>query len=264
MNRVHAVELEDLPWVPSVLRDGGTDLLDLGFAKTGFYDGVADKLAALLAATGERRLHDLCSGGGGGALQLRERLREQGVAFALTLTDRFPNAAGAARVAALGDPDTRYASEPADAMAAGGDAPGVRTMSGALHHFRPEDVTRLIGAVVARRLPLAFFDVAASPAIRKLPWVLAPLPLALNMLMLAVGSLALTPLVRPARPASWLFTYVLPLIPALVAWDGTISALRAYTPDELLALARAVPGADGYRWDAGVAGRALYLTGAPV
>lgn len=263
MQRLHLFELEDLPWVPSPLRDGGTDLLDLGFDRMGFYDGVAPQLDALIARTGTAQLLDLCSGGGGGVLQIARRLRAGGRRFELTLTDRYPNEGAAARLAALGDTTTRYRMAPVDAMEGGGAEPGIRTMAGALHHFRPDDVRRLIAGIVAQRRPLAFFDVAASPMVRKLPLALLPLPALINMAMLFVGSLLLTPLVRPVRPLSLLFTYALPLIPVLVAWDGLVSALRAYTPEELLALARSVDGAADYTWDAGVAGKALYLVGHP-
>jgi hypothetical protein len=71
------------------------------------------------------------------------------------------------------------------------------------------------------------------------------------------------PFVRPIRASRLALTYLLPLIPALMAWDGTVSAIRAYAPEELLAIARAVPGSEGYEWDAGVAGSALYFTGYP-
>ena len=73
----------------------------------------------------------------------------------------------------------------------------------------------------------------------------------------------LVPLVRPFRVSRVVLTYLLPLIPVLVAWDGTVSALRAYTPDELLELARSTPGSERYVWEAGTAGSALYLTGIP-
>ncbi|MFN7147295.1 MAG: hypothetical protein ACK4YP_26240, partial [Myxococcota bacterium] len=132
-----------------------------------------------------------------------------------------------------------------------------------LHHFPPEAVRALIAGVVARGDPIAFFDVAASPAIRKMPVVLAPIAMLFNMLVLFVGSLLLVPLVRPFRVSRLLLTYVVPLIPLLVAWDGTVSALRAYTPDEVLALARSAPGGDRYTWEAGVSGSALFLTGRP-
>jgi len=35
MRRVHLFELEDLDWIPPPVRDGGTDLRDLGLAKPG-------------------------------------------------------------------------------------------------------------------------------------------------------------------------------------------------------------------------------------
>lgn len=263
MRRLHLFELEDFDWVPRPIRDGGTDLLDLGFDRIGFYDGVAPELVALLRATGVPRVVDLCSGGGGGALQLRRHLRAAGLDVELVLSDRNPSDAGRARVAALADPRTRYRSEHVDAMDGGGDLEGVRTMFGALHHFDPASIRALLTGIVARRAPIAFFDVAASPAIRRTPIVLAPLAMTVNVLMLFVGSLVLVPFVRPFRLSRWVLTYLLPAIPALVAWDGTVSALRAYTTDELLEIARSVPGADGYAWDAGVAGSALYLAGTP-
>ncbi len=261
MRRVHLFELEDFDWVPRPIRDGGTDLLDAGFARIGFYDGVVPELAALIERTNERALLDLCSGGGGGTLHLLQKLERKDVT--LSLSDRHPSEAGQARVAALADPAVTYRPEPVDAMRGGGELPGVRTMSGALHHFRPEDVRALIAGVVARRAPLAFFDVAASPAIRKLPMVLAPIAMLINMIALSLGSLLLVPLVRPFRLSRFLLTYLVPAIPLLVAWDGTVSALRAYTPDEVLSYARSVPGGDTYTWDAGVRGSALYLVGAP-
>ncbi len=263
MRRIHLFELEDFSWVPRAIRDGGTDLLDLGFDRLGFYKGVAPKLLALLQATGARRVVDLCSGGGGGTLQMRRLARDAGNTAEFVLSDLHPNEAGMERVAALGDAHTRYRPEPVDAMTGGGTLEGVRTMAGALHHFPPDAVRSLLAGVVAQRAPLAFFDVAASPGIRKAPLVVAPLAMAVNMVMLFVGSLFLVPLVRPFRWSRVLLTYVLPVIPLLVGWDGTVSALRAYTPEELLALAASVPGAEHYFWDAGRAGAALYLTGMP-
>lgn len=263
MRRVHLFELEDFDWVPRPVRDGGTDLLDLGFERIGFYDGVAPELASVVREMGATRLVDLCSGGGGGTLQMWRQLRDAGTEVELALSDRNPNAAGITRVEALGDPRVSYRRESVDATGGGGELEGVRTMSGALHHFPPDAVRALITGIVARRAPLAFFDVAASPAIRRLPMVLAPLAMAVNMLMLSLGSLVLVPFVRPFRLSRWLLTYLVPAIPVLVAWDGTVSALRAYTPDELLEIARSVPGADAYEWKAGVAKSALYLTGVP-
>ena len=104
MRRFQLFELEDLEWVPSAIRNGGTDLLDFGFDRLGFYDGVAPKLVELLERTKSKRVVDLCSGGGGGTLQMRRKVRESGNDVEFLLSDRHPNEAGIARVAALEDP----------------------------------------------------------------------------------------------------------------------------------------------------------------
>jgi hypothetical protein len=84
-----------------------------------------------------------------------------------------------------------------------------------------------------------------------------------NFVALFVLSLVLVPVVRPFRLSRLLLTYLVPAIPLLFAWDGTVSALRAYRPEELLRLANAAEGGARYDWDAGVAGKALYLIGRP-
>ncbi|MDC3961391.1 class I SAM-dependent methyltransferase [Polyangium jinanense] len=264
MQRMQLVELEDLPWMPAAIRDGGTDLLDLAFDRLGFYREVVPKLEALLDRTRCTQVVDVCSGGGGGALYAIRALRDAGredVRF--VLTDRYPNEAGRARVAERNDAKLVYREDPVDALAVPPELDGVRTMWGALHHFPPEAVTALVASIVRDQKPLGFFDVAASKTIRGLPTVLAPVAMGINIATLFVGSFVLVPFVRPLRASRWALTYLVPLIPTLVAWDGTVSAIRAYAPDELLAIARSVPGGDAYDWDAGVAGSALYFTGCP-
>jgi hypothetical protein len=264
VRRVHLFEFEDLPWVPAAIRDGGTDLLDFGFARLGFYRALAPKLRELIEKVGATRITDLCSGGGGGALALRaELLRDGRPDLEWVFTDRNPNAAAIERVRALDDPRARYHADPVDALDAGGALPGLRTMFGALHHFRPPEVRRLLRGVMERGHAVALFDVAASPALRRVPLALAPLAMAPNMVMLTIATLVAVPFIRPWKASRWIFTYAVPLIPLLVAWDGTVSAMRAYTPDELLAMAAEADVEGRYRWDAGVGGKALYLCGRP-
>jgi len=269
VQRVQLIELEDLPWFPRAIRDGGTDVLDLMFARMGFYRALVPELVALMETTGMHRLVDLCSGGGGGAMAMRALLYEQGHAqgrrdLELVLTDRYPNAAAAARVRELGDPGVRWHDEPVDAFHVSPGLPtGIRTMYGALHHFRPQDVQRLVQAAVDDGVPLAFFDGAAPPILRKLPGALVPAFAVPNALLLTAVSLALVPFVRPFRLSRVLLTYAVPAIPLLFAWDGTVSALRMYTPEELLALAHAVRGSERYAWTAKRGGPALCLIGHP-
>lgn len=263
MRRVQWFELEDLPWLPAAIRDGGTDALDTLFARIGFYDAVMPAVLARLREIAPRRVVDLGSGGGGGALQVYRAARRAGNELEFVLTDRFPNASGAARVDAVGDPRLRYERTPVDAHTAPIDPSALYTICSALHHFPPDMVQALFARLVAHRVPLAVVDVAASPMLRRLPAVLLPIAMGLNMLVLFLVTLLLMPLVRPFHGSRLALTYLLPAIPVLMAWDGTVSAMRAYTPDELLRLATAVPGADRYEWSAGRGGSALYLIGHP-
>jgi len=265
MERVHAFEFEDLPWVPAAVRDGGRDLLDVMFARLRFYRPLAPALRDLLRETGFDALSDVCSGSGGGAVAMLAELdalshRE----VSLSLSDRFPNESAIARVRDEGDARVRYLAAPRDALDAPADPQAVRTMFGALHHFRPDDVRRAITRAVEARVPVAFFDVAASPVIRRLPGALLPLAAVPNLALLFAISLALVPLARPFRLSRVALSYALPLIPVLYAWDGTVSALRAYTPEELLAIARSTPGGDGYDWRCEREGPALALLGRPL
>jgi hypothetical protein len=264
VRRLHLFEFEDLPWVPKPVRDGGRDVLDLLFARIGFYRGLVGNLRTLVAVTGDRQLVDLCSGGGGGALAMRALLTEQERnELSLVLSDRYPNAAAVARVRELGDARVSYRPESVDALAVPKDLQGLRTMYGALHHFRPEQVQRLIESAIADKAAIAFFDVATAPVLRKLPLVLAPIAGLLNFALLLPVPVLMVPATRPFRWSRVLFTYVLPLIPLLFAWDGTISAMRAYGPDELLELARTARGGEDYVWEVAREDLALCLLGYP-
>jgi hypothetical protein len=72
-----------------------------------------------------------------------------------------------------------------------------------------------------------------------------------------------------ARPATWwrlALTYLVPLLPLLILWDGVVSSLRTYAPADLEKLTAGL-GTGGYRWTSGVLraqGMAItYLIGWP-
>ena len=62
--------------------------------------------------------------------------------------------------------------------------------------------------------------------------------------------LAVTPFIRPVRLTRLLLTYLLPVVPFCTWWDGMVSCLRAYTPDELTRMVASLPDND-YVWDIG-------------
>lgn len=92
----------------------------------------------------------------------------------------------------------------------------------------------------------------------------------LAMLLSPLTVLAATPFIRPFRASRLALTYAVPAIPLFCLFDGMVSSLRVYYPDELTAIAaRAEGGQGGYHWDIGrlpvpgTPARITYLIGHP-
>jgi hypothetical protein len=256
VRRRHLVELEDLPWWPRVFRDAATDYLVTALRHTGTYAGLAPRLASALKRAGTTRITDLCSGGGGPWADLLPALRAEGVDASLCLTDKYPNTGAFQRLAAEVS-GARY--EPGSVSAT--DVPphlaGFRTVFTAFHHFRPADARAILAAAVRDRQ-----GIAVAEATSRTPAALA------IMLLVPLAVWLLTPVIRPFRWSRLFWTYVVPVVPAAVMFDGVVSCLRIYTPDEMLAMAREA-GGDAFDWEAGVerpAGSPIpipYLIGVP-
>ncbi len=158
----------------------------------------------------------------------------------MTLTDRFPNAAAFALASRRfpGVVDVRH--EPVDAAQVPPDLVGLRTIFSAFHHFPPDVGRAIIADAVRQGRAIAIFEATQRTAAALAAMLCTPLLVWL-----------LTPLIRPRTPTRLLLTYLLPVVPAIVLFDGVVSCLRSYTVEELRALVAQVEGADGYHWEVG-------------
>jgi hypothetical protein len=256
VKRRHFIELEDLPWWPRLFRDAATDYLVAAIRHTRTYSGLAPRLAAAVKRTGAARIIDLCSGGGGPWPDLLPALRASGVDVPVCLTDKYPNTAALRRVAAT-TPGARFEEEPVSATDVPARLAGFRTVFTAFHHFRPADARAILAAAVRDRQGIAIAEAAQRT------------PVALAMMALVpLAVWVLTPAIRPFRWSRLFWTYLVPVIPLAVLFDGVVSCLRIYTLEEMLAMGREV-GGDGYEWEAGLerpAGSPIpipYLIGVP-
>jgi hypothetical protein len=239
MARLHLMELEDQPWFPAVLRDAGTAYLRLAADLAGQPGYMAPKLAELLRASGARCLVDLCSGGAGPVPAVVDALRDEGVEVTALLTDRYPNVQTLAAVAARSDGRVTVHPESVDATSVPASLDGCRTLFNALHHFRPPDARRILQSAVDSRQPVAVFDVAERSVPFLVGILFAPLFFALAC-----------PFLRPFDWRWLVFTYLVPVIPLFVVWDGFVSGLRAYTVAELDEMVSGLEG-DGFTWETG-------------
>jgi hypothetical protein len=235
-----------------------TDFLCFTMERFAPYSVAAPLLARALTRMGEGRIVDLCSGGGGPWLDLVRRIPATGgPVVRVTLTDAFPNRAAYARLgqqtAGLvgGETESVPATQVPERLG------GFRTLFTALHHFPPPAARAILADAVRRRSGIGVFEITERSFLSLIGMLVLPL-----MVLLA------TPFIRPFRWSRLLLTYLVPLVPLAVWFDGTVSCLRSYTPAELLELARGL-GDDGYTWDAGMVRsaplvtRVTYLIGVP-
>jgi hypothetical protein len=249
MRRVHLFEIEELPRCPRAVREGLTDYLAFAIERGRAYAAAAPLLVRALSEPGARpapgeqaAVVDLASGGGGPWRSLVPALGAAGIPVRVRLTDLYPNRAAYHRLAAETGGTISGEAEPVSADAVPAALSGFRTMFSAFHHFAPEGARRVLADAAARGAGIAVFEATRRDARAILVTCLTPL-----IVLLA------TPFIRPFRWSRLFWTYVVPAIPLVVLFDGVVSCLRTYTPDELRTLADGV-GGDGYRWEAGEAG----------
>jgi hypothetical protein len=253
--RLQLIEWNDQPWLPDVLRRALTDYLTTVIEKGDLFGPMVPHLARLCARPGYDGIVDLCSGAGGPWLRLQPALEMAlGKPVRVTLTDLHLNRAALARIAAATSGAVRGEAEPVDARAVPPRLVGMRTLFDGFHHLRPDDAHAVLADAHSRRQPIAIVEGTR----RSLSAVVA-------MLFVPLVVLLVTPLIRPFSWGRLLFTYVLPIVPLLVLWDGVVSCLRGYRPSELRALTADLD--DRYEWEVGEYRRhgavVTYLLGAP-
>lgn len=220
--RLQLFEFNDARWAPAVVRDTLVDSLSRAIRWGGLLDGIIEPLRECLRASGTKSVLDLCAGAGGPAAVLSRALPD--VDF--LLSDLYP------QVEAWKSAGLSFIAEPVDAtnIPPSLGANRVRLIVNALHHFPPSlarEVLRglcagdSLGVFIAEGLvrnPLSF--VAMGPV--------------------GLASLLATPLLAPKRRL--LATALLPVSLAASVWDGTVSAFRIHTPEELHAMVADLPG----------------------
>lgn len=259
MGRIHAFEFEDQAWFPGVIRQYMTDFLSyMGGWSAIPYQPFIERLAEVMQRTGDLRVIDLCSGGGGPAViiarHLQQRLKRP---VGVVLTDLYPSPSRLAHGRSVLPAWVELEPRAVDAQHVPDDLTGFRLVCNGFHHLRPEQARCCLLDAVRQRRGVAVVELAhRSP---------------LSMLQIVLGTvtqLAVTPFIKPFRWSRLLLTYALPVVPVCTLWDGIVSCLRVYDPDELRLLISALPDND-YKWECGrldiprMPAQLTYLIGAP-
>lgn len=260
MRRRHYFEFEDMAWLPGWLRECMTLYIALIHRVLGSVPVLAPLVRRALDASPQRRVVDLCSGAGGPMPRVMEEVRAQSdEAVELVLSDLYPNTVAAARLSDASK-GVRYEEGSVDAAAVPETLGGVRTIVCGLHHMRPEQARAIVEDARKKRQPFVAFEISDNSAPFVLWWTAIPIGF--------VMAFFLTPFVRPLTWRQIIFTYLIPVLPMLIAWDGAVSNVRTYGEEDLKELLSGAQGED-YSWEVGTVssgrgpGKMLYLLGLP-
>jgi hypothetical protein len=234
MRRLHLFEFGDQPWFPQILRDAETAYLTAAYrAWPALPRRWAERISMVLNRGEPAEILDLCSGSGGAMPQIVAELLKRDYDVRAILTDLYPNPAPGSH------PRIRWLAEPVDATRVPPKLAGVRTMFSAFHHFRPDAARAILRDAFERQRAICIFESGSGTLLGIAAMMGVPLAV-----------LALMPLAKPFRWAYLVFTYLVPLTPLIVLWDGIVSMLRIYSPEQMQKLTADLQ-ATGYVWELG-------------
>ncbi|KAM5346486.1 hypothetical protein ACJ41O_009491 [Fusarium nematophilum] len=255
--RMHLFEIDDQQWFPAFLRARVQDALSLTWrSKTPIQSQSPASLAASLlikhlgSSLPEFTFIDFCAGGGGPTPAIERiinaHLRAGGsTPVRFVLTDLHPNVESWHKIARK-NPLVTYESAPVDASAAPKHLvrreDGTRTFrlfNLAFHHFDDGLATAILRDTVETSEGFGIFELQD----RTFGSFVA-------CFLLGIGALLGAPLHawRWRSPSTLFFSWLIPILPFVLVFDGLISSLRTRTPEEVEALLRSC-GADASRWE---------------
>lgn len=237
MARIHLFEFEDLRWFPKSLRTFGTDFLQFLSLKTKMFVPVIPLLTEVLEKTQSNKIIDLGSGSGGPWQSLLPGLTSNIPDCRVTFTDFYPNADSLNKE--LKDlPEVNYHSTSVDARKVPPELKGVRTLFLSFHHFKEKEALQILQNAVNTQSGIAIFEGQE----RSIPSII-------GMLFSPITVLLTTPFIKPFSIKRLLFTYIIPVIPIFVLWDGVVSSLRTYSIKEMKNLIQSTQNQDTFHWE---------------
>jgi hypothetical protein len=256
LKRIHLFEFEDQSWFPVSVRNYMTDYLQIIANTLNFYDTVVPIIQKGVEKSGANKIVDLASGGGGGWLAISDKIAKTIPGVTIQLTDFYPNIQAFKNTQEKFPQLFDYSEDSIDATNVPKELKGLRTQFLSFHHFKPEDAKKILQNAVDSNQPIAIFEAIERNAEGFLKAFSTPLTV-----------YALTPFIKPFDVKRLLLTYVLPVVPFFIGFDGMVSVGRMYSQEEMKALTNSLENSESFEWEIGVKRNGLmgiqYLLGYP-
>jgi hypothetical protein len=239
--RNYLFEFEDLAWFPDTIRESMTDYLRYLITKVEFYRPVVPLIIDGMNQSNAKQIIDLCSGGGGAIEQIQNDLNQlSNNEIKIILTDKYPNKKAYEFLSAKTEGAISFTDIAVDAADVPLTLKGFRTIFSGFHHFDKSTAKAVLNNAVQTKSGIGIFD-GGDRHIFAVLAILVVHPLVF---------LFFTPFFRPFRFSRLFFTYIIPIIPFCTVWDGIVSIMRLYKPNELLQIAKEVEP-ETYHWSSG-------------
>jgi hypothetical protein len=201
-------ELEDYDWFPNMLRQYQTDYIGFVVSKFGIYRPFIKYLKSNVPKS--PMMFDLCSGSGQPAINIFQQLNNF---KQLLLSDKFP------QHLTSDINNVSYMDESTDATKAIFKKHHTYTMFNAFHHFDDGQKQQMVSSMIASESEAYFVEILEPRFLCFIKVLLATL----------VGTILLTPFIRPFSFKRLLFTYLIPINLITITYDGMVSVYRSRT-----------------------------------
>lgn len=240
MKRLNLFEFEDQSWFPQIFRNYVTDFLRFTSDKYDIYQTIVPLLLKGIEKTEKPQIIDIAAGGGGGWLSLSKHLFARKPDLKIILSDYFPNIPAFKKLAGEGGKNFEYIETPIDARKVPSELIGLRTQFLSFHHFQPEDAVKILQNAVDSKSPICIIEAQERSVICLIAMLISPLNVLIS-----------TPFIKPFSVGRVIFTYLIPVVPLVVLWDGIVSMLRTYSIAEMHELVAKVQNGDSFEWEIG-------------
>jgi hypothetical protein len=203
---IHLKELEDYSWFPEWLRNFQTDFIGYVADKSGIYCVFTQHLKMLSLPV--RPMIDLCSGSGQPAIGI---FKKSNCFEYLLLTDKFP------QKISIHENGILYLQQSRDVKEMEFRDNVYYTMFNAFHHFTDEEKLTIVSEI-RKSGSGAFFVEILEPGIFCFLKI---------VFITLIGSLLLTPFIKPFSFKRFFFTYLIPVNVFTIFVDGIISVFKS-------------------------------------
>ena len=256
--RVHLFEFEDLKSCPKILRECLTDFLEYCAVKFKLYEDLSPILHRALKKTRHNNIIDLGSGGGGGMDSLYQSLKCEIPDLKIKLTDLYPNLTAFDKLENLSGGSITHEKTPIDATNLPTKLTGFRTCFRCFHHFPPKIAKSILQNAIDHRQPIGIFEAQERSILFAMYFLL------INPILILI----VTPFINPFSWKRLLFTYFIPVMPFIIAWDSAISCLRTYEPKDLKSIIESLENQANFHWETNKIRKGpkvvIYLIGHPL